>query len=159
MTYDYPLDLTGVAPSNLVTDEPQVITEINASFSKIIIPDYAPFYLSNLELVHISTDGTETVLQSDIDYFVAYPYQDLARETGKLCFGAIVVINPNAVNRSSGACGIGQALPCGKMGAVNSDGTSAVSPVGQMQWMHNYVIGRYGSWEAAAAHHNATGWY
>lgn len=99
MTYDYPLDLTGVAPSNLVTNEPQVITEINASFSKIIIPDYAPFYLSNLELVHISTDGTETVLQSDIDYFVAYPYQDLARETGKLCFGAIVVINPNAVNR------------------------------------------------------------
>ena len=67
--------------------------------------------------------------------------------------------NPNAVNSSSGACGIGQALPCSKMGAVNADGTSAVSPTGQLQWMQNYVIGHYGSWEAAAAHHNSYGWY
>lgn len=67
--------------------------------------------------------------------------------------------NPNALNRSSGACGIGQALPCSKMGPVNPDGTSAVSPVGQMQWMNSYVIGRYGSWDAAAAHHRAMGWY
>ena len=67
--------------------------------------------------------------------------------------------NPNSVNRSSGACGIGQALPCSKMGLVNPDGTSSASPVEQMQWMNSYVIGRYGSWDAAAAHHRATGWY
>lgn len=67
--------------------------------------------------------------------------------------------NPRSLNRSSGACGIGQALPCGKMGAVNPDGTSAVSPVDQMRWMNSYVMGRYGSWDAAAAHHRARGWY
>lgn len=67
--------------------------------------------------------------------------------------------NPLSVNRSSGACGIGQSLPCSKMGPVNPDGTSAVSPVGQMAWMNSYVMGRYGSWEAAAAHHQARGWY
>ena len=67
--------------------------------------------------------------------------------------------NPNSVNRSSGACGIGQALPCSKMGPVNSDGTSSLSPVDQMRWMNNYVLNRYGSWEAAASHHQARGWY
>ena len=67
--------------------------------------------------------------------------------------------NPNAVNRSSGACGIGQALPCSKMGPVNSDGTSAVDPVAQLIWMNNYVLGRYGSWDAAAAHSRSVGWY
>lgn len=67
--------------------------------------------------------------------------------------------NPNAVNRSSGACGIGQSLPCSKMGPVNSDGTSAVSPVEQMIWMQNYVMRRYGSWGAAIAWHNTHNWY
>jgi len=67
--------------------------------------------------------------------------------------------NPNSVNKSSGACGIGQSLPCSKMGPVNADGTSAVDPVGQMRWMHNYVMGRYGSWDAAAAFHRSHGWY
>lgn len=57
--------------------------------------------------------------------------------------------NPRAVNPTSGACGISQALPCSKMGPVNADGTSAVSPVGQLQWMNSYVMARYGSWERA----------
>lgn len=67
--------------------------------------------------------------------------------------------NPRAVNPTSGACGIGQSLPCSKMGPVNPDGTSAASPAEQMEWMHNYVIGRYGSWEAAAAYHRSNNWY
>lgn len=57
--------------------------------------------------------------------------------------------NPRAVNPSSGACGIPQALPCSKMGPVNPDGTSGVGPVGQLRWMDNYVHDRYGSWDAA----------
>lgn len=67
--------------------------------------------------------------------------------------------NPNAVNKSSGACGVGQSLPCSKMGAVNANGTSAVSPVAQIRWMQNYVIQRYGSWANAVAFHNRNNWY
>jgi len=67
--------------------------------------------------------------------------------------------NPNAVNKSSGACGVGQSLPCSKMGAVNANGTSAVSPVNQLIWMQDYVNRRYGSWAGALAHSNAKGWY
>lgn len=59
--------------------------------------------------------------------------------------------NPNAVNKSSGACGIPQALPCSKLGTND--------PVEQIKWMQNYVFSRYGSWANAVAHSNSTGWY
>lgn len=61
--------------------------------------------------------------------------------------------NPNAVNRSSGACGIAQELPCGKSGCKLGDGAC------QVAWMNRYVMSRYGSWSAAVAHHNAKNWY
>jgi len=67
--------------------------------------------------------------------------------------------NPNAINPSSGACGISQSLPCSKMGGVNSDGTSAVSPVQQIIWMQNYVMARYGSWQSAVNWHDTHNWY
>ena len=63
--------------------------------------------------------------------------------------------NPGAVNRSSGACGIPQALPCSKL-KCPLDATGAVC---QLQWMQNYVMGRYGSWAKARAFHDARGWY
>jgi len=59
--------------------------------------------------------------------------------------------NPNAVNKSSGACGIPQALPCSKLGTSD--------PVAQIRWMQDYVNRRYGSWANAVAHSNAKGWY
>jgi len=71
------------------------------------------------------------------------------KATAKQLIGKESGCNPLAVNRSSGACGIPQALPCSKLGPVNSDGTSAVDPVTQLNWMQNYVIGRYGSWTSA----------
>lgn len=68
----------------------------------------------------------------------------IARESG---------CNPNAVNSSSGACGIGQQLPCGKWPHKWND------PIGGMIDMQNYVMGKYGSWSAAVAHSSARGWY
>jgi uncharacterized protein YabE (DUF348 family) len=68
----------------------------------------------------------------------------IARESG---------CNPYAVNKSSGACGVGQALPCSKTGCSMGDGAC------QMIWMNQYVIGRYGSWSAALGHSYANGWY
>lgn len=61
--------------------------------------------------------------------------------------------NPHAVNPSSGACGIGQQLPCGKWAGAWND------PIAGLQAMNSYVIGRYGSWENALAWHNANNWY
>lgn len=61
--------------------------------------------------------------------------------------------NPNAVNPSSGACGIAQALPCSKKPGQWSD------PVNSMRWMQQYVLNRYGSWAKAVQFHDANNWY
>jgi peptidoglycan hydrolase CwlO-like protein len=51
--------------------------------------------------------------------------------------------NPGSINASSGACGIGQAWPCSKMGCSLSD------YVCQDAFFTNYAIQRYGGWEQA----------
>lgn len=61
--------------------------------------------------------------------------------------------NPNAVNPSSGACGIGQQLACGKWPHAWND------PVGGLIDMKAYVWGRYGSWEAAWSWWLGHHWY
>ena len=61
--------------------------------------------------------------------------------------------NPYSVNRSTGACGLGQEYPCGKSGCELGDGAC------QARWMNSYVLGRYGSWDNAAAFHRSNGWY
>lgn len=61
--------------------------------------------------------------------------------------------NPNSINRSSGACGIAQELPCGKSGC------GLGNAVCQIRWMQSYVISRYGSWSNAVAFHQSHNWY
>jgi hypothetical protein len=60
---------------------------------------------------------------------------------------------PDAVNPSSGACGIGQQLPCGKWPRQWNDA------VGAMVDMQTYVFQRYGSWQNALAFHYRMNWY
>ena len=50
--------------------------------------------------------------------------------------------NPNATNSSSGACGLVQIYPCGKV-------ANAYDPVVNLTWANNYATGRYGSWAGA----------
>lgn len=61
--------------------------------------------------------------------------------------------NPNALNKSSGACGLAQALPCSKLGPNWSN------PVVALNWMNNYVNGRYGGWQGAYNFWITNHWY
>lgn len=61
--------------------------------------------------------------------------------------------NPNAINRSSGACGLAQALPCSKVPGNPFD------PVNSLNWMNSYVNGRYGGWEGAYNFWLSRKWY
>lgn len=61
--------------------------------------------------------------------------------------------NPNAVNKSSGACGLVQALPCSKLGPNWND------PVVALRWGDAYVKGRYGGWSGAYAFWTKNRWY
>ena len=50
--------------------------------------------------------------------------------------------NPNATNSSSGACGLVQIYPCGKV-------DNGYDPVVNLTWANSYATGRYGSWAGA----------
>lgn len=63
----------------------------------------------------------------------------------------------DAVNASSGAYGIPQALPGSKMAAMGGDWET--NPVTQIRWMIQYVNGRYGGWANALDWWYSHGWY
>lgn len=61
--------------------------------------------------------------------------------------------NPNAVNASSGACGLGQQLPCGKWPHTWND------PVGALIDANSYAVQRYGTWANAYAFWLGNSWW
>lgn len=61
--------------------------------------------------------------------------------------------NPGAINPSSGACGLGQALPCSKMPCSLSDYAC------QDNFFTGYMQQRYGTWENAKVFWLAHGWW
>lgn len=61
--------------------------------------------------------------------------------------------NPNSINKSSGACGLAQALPCSK---VPGD---PFNPINSLNWMNDYVNGRYGGWAGAYNFWISHKWY
>lgn len=63
----------------------------------------------------------------------------------------------NARNSSTGAYGLGQALPGSKMAGYGSDWET--NPRTQLNWMYSYMIGRYGSISGAEQFFNSNGWY
>lgn len=62
-------------------------------------------------------------------------------------------LNPMAVNKSSGACGLFQAYPCSKMKCDLIDVDC------QIEWGKNYIKNRYETVEAALLFHDKKGWY
>jgi hypothetical protein len=62
-----------------------------------------------------------------------------------------------ATNPSSGAYGIPQSLPAGKMAAAGADWQT--NPRTQVRWGISYITGRYGSACAAWSHEMAVSWY
>ncbi|MFJ6794642.1 transglycosylase SLT domain-containing protein [Streptomyces sp. NPDC091268] len=77
------------------------------------------------------------------------------------CFSNIVnqesTWNYLAVNKSSGAYGLVQALPGSKMSSAGDDWRT--NPATQIEWGLNYMNGRYGSPCGAWNFHQANGWY
>ncbi len=61
--------------------------------------------------------------------------------------------NPNATNRSSGACGLVQALPCSKVPG------NGYNPVDNLRWGTGYAVGRYGSWAGAYSFWISNNWW
>jgi hypothetical protein len=62
-----------------------------------------------------------------------------------------------ATNPSSGAYGVAQSLPAGKMASAGADWRTNGRT--QVNWMISYMNERYGSPCAALAHSHSVGWY
>ncbi|ARE74813.1 transglycosylase SLT domain-containing protein [Streptomyces sp. NPDC059558] len=77
------------------------------------------------------------------------------------CFSNIInqesTWNYLAVNKSSGAYGLVQALPGSKMASAGADWRT--NPATQIKWGLNYMEDRYGSPCAAWSFHQNNGWY
>ncbi|WP_327416075.1 transglycosylase SLT domain-containing protein [Streptomyces sp. NBC_01233] len=77
------------------------------------------------------------------------------------CFSNIInqesTWNYKAVNSSSGAYGLVQALPGSKMASAGEDWRT--NPATQIKWGLNYMNVRYGSPCGAWSFHQANGWY
>lgn len=67
--------------------------------------------------------------------------------------------DPSAVNPTSGAAGLAQALPPSKYPPGAWPYTGKESAIKQLQWMVGYVAERYGTPAGAIAFHNANNWY
>lgn len=67
--------------------------------------------------------------------------------------------NPKAVNPSSGAAGLAQALPPSKYPPGAWPYTGLNSAKLQLQWMMGYIRDRYGNPAGAWAHEQSAGWY
>ena len=65
--------------------------------------------------------------------------------------------NTYAVNHSSGAYGIPQALPGWKMASVGSDWRT--NPITQIRWGVSYIASKYGTPCVALSHSNSYGYY
>lgn len=63
----------------------------------------------------------------------------------------------DATNTSSGAYGLGQALPASKMAAFGDD--YLTNPLTQLKWMYSYMVSRYGGILQAQSYWLSVGWY
>lgn len=87
----YPFDTTGLAATNKIVDEVHVLSELNDTTYRIIIPTFSPFYQDNFVLKHSDGLGVMTPLTLGIDYDFCLPYMQASRSIGKVLFGAVTV--------------------------------------------------------------------
>jgi hypothetical protein len=88
----YPLDLTGIALGNKINNETHTLTEINATEYQLIVPTFAPFFVSNLSLSHISDTGVVTPMVEGVDYNLCMPFLGAIRSLGMALYGGIAMI-------------------------------------------------------------------
>lgn len=95
-TVSYPYDPTGTAITNLVVDERQVLTAINADPYRFFVPLFAPFYTHNLNIIYKDPlTGVETTMVEGRDYNPIVPYMSASRALGKPIYAGICWINDN----------------------------------------------------------------
>jgi hypothetical protein len=145
------------------TQSPQIVTQIDSLLRPIPrapLPDFdveilQPLVTSNQQIKSAcdtqggDLNGLDCVLPPPAPVYIPLPVSTAKafiynHESGN---------NTWAINTSSGACGLGQALPCSKMPCSLGDYTC------QDQFFTAYMQQRYGTWEVARNFWLSRGWW
>ena len=92
-TLSYPFDQTGLAPTNLVTDEYQALQSVNGRNYYMVIPRCAPFFANDRMKVQLDNGSQIVDLREGQDYYLCLPYVGASRSLGKMLYGGIMVLN------------------------------------------------------------------
>lgn len=88
----YPLDTSGVNPTNLVQGELHSVSGSKLGPNNFLVPDFAPFYIDNFKAkITVGSDTRDLV--EDVDYSFALPYVTGTRTTGKAMYGGVTLHN------------------------------------------------------------------
>lgn len=88
MPTTYPLDLTGVAPSNIVTNE---LHTFPTPSSRFFIPSAGPFFTIGLVVRH---GVTNVLLQPDTQYKILHLHREASLASGKEVCAIIAIVDP-----------------------------------------------------------------
>ena len=88
----YPVDPTGISPSNLVQGEQ---CTLNGNKVRVIAPQYGAFFGASVQLTDLSNNY---VLIEGTDWYPGQLYDIPTSEFGQGVYGLIVITNPNVSN-------------------------------------------------------------
>lgn len=91
-TFTYPEDRTGVAPSNRVLSEPQVVTYDNTRDYHFLIPKFSPFFAESMR-VFKRAGASLLPLTFGVDYHFGLHFVGASLSVAKDVFGGIVPLN------------------------------------------------------------------
>lgn len=86
----YPVDLSAVNSTNLVTRESHQLVNHEGTAHRVLVPTYGGFYTQGLDV----RNDSYVSLTPNVDYIATYLYEDATSRTGFEVCGAIVIINP-----------------------------------------------------------------
>lgn len=92
MSVTYPLDISGVNPSNLVSGELHTVSGSQFRDYFFIIPQFAPIFTDNFS-ASITSNGVTRPLVEHIDFSFCLSYVTGTRTTGKAMYGGITLHN------------------------------------------------------------------
>ena len=121
------------------------VTDVNAQQSQRIERDAVAQPLSSDKQEEVSSQPIEAIEAHSQPKPVEAPIS--SDEAKAFIYMKESSNNLAAVNPSSGACGIGQSLPCSKL--ANECPNWATDYECSDRWFTNYMLARYGSWQAA----------
>lgn len=90
--YKYPLDLTGVSPTNRVIGE---LHDLSTNPNRALVPDYGAFYTDGLVLVD---QANGRILDRDTDFLAVQTDPDATAASGKEVCSIILIINGDVSN-------------------------------------------------------------